>query len=84
MRKRPKETYSSRRKSVRETLIVWGMPEKVVKKVLNPSHKLGDLEKIVRKTEKKKPGDPVKYFLKGLNYYREKHGEKPLYRSLSK
>jgi len=80
---RLKENYNVRRRVVRDTLIEWGIPEKLVKKIINPPHKLGDIEKIIHATEKRKAHDPAKYFLKGLNYYRGKHGKPPLYRSLT-
>ena len=78
-----KETYNTRRKRVRESLIEWGMPKKILKKVINPPHKLGDLEKIIKATEKRKPSSPAEYFLKGVNYYREKNGQLPLYHSIT-
>ena len=82
-RDRAKESYTARRRRVRETLIEWSISKKVVKKIINPPHKLGDVEKIIRATEKRKPKNPAKYFLRGLNYYREKHGRRSLYRSLT-
>ncbi|MCD6130095.1 MAG: NUDIX hydrolase [Deltaproteobacteria bacterium] len=78
-----KETYNTRRKRLQETLIEWGIPKKILKKVINPPHKLGDLEKIIKATEKRKPSNPAEYFLKGVNYYREKNGQLPLYHSIT-
>lgn len=80
---RLKENYNVRRRLVRDTLIEWGIPEKLAQKIINPPHKLGDIEKIIHTTEKRKPRDPAKYFLKGLNYYRGKYGKPPLYPSLT-
>ncbi|MCK4352159.1 hypothetical protein KAW65_02000 [candidate division WOR-3 bacterium] len=80
---RPKENYNVRRKRVRETLIGWGILEKLARKIINPPHKLGDIEKIIHDTEKRKPKEPDKYFLKGLNYYRGTHKKSPIYRSLT-
>jgi hypothetical protein len=79
----PKEGYNFRRRRVRRTLIEWGIPEKLVRKIINPPHKLGDIEKIVQAVKKRQAENLGKYFLKGLNYYREKAGFKPLYRSLT-
>lgn len=79
----PKEKYNLRRKLARDTLIKWGVPKKLIGKIISSSHKLGDLEKIIQATEKRKPKDPGKYFLRGLNHYRQKHGKSPLYRSLT-
>ena len=82
-RNRAKEGYNIRKKRVRDTLIEWGIPGKLIRKIINPLHKLGDLEKIVHATGKRNPQDPAEHFLKGLNYYRQKHAKPSLYRSLT-
>ena len=76
------ENYN--RKKVREILVRWGFSEKLIKKIFSKEHKLKDIAKIVQETKKRKPASPAKYFLLGLNYYREKAGKKPLYGSLTK
>lgn len=76
-----KQSYSKRKRLVWNALIGWNLPEKVVRKVLNPPHKLGDVEQIIQKVEKEEPKDKARYFLKGLNYYRQKYGKTPLYKS---
>lgn len=76
-----KQSYSRRKRLVRNTLIGWNLPQKIIRKVLNPPHKLGDVEQIIQKVKKEEPKDKAKYFLKGLNYYRQKHGKTPLYQS---
>ena len=76
------ENYSKR--EIKKNLIEWGFSEKLIKKIFSKEHKLKDIAKIIQETEKRKPANPAKYFLKGLNYYREKAGKKSLYRSLTK
>ena len=71
------------RKKIKESLIEWGFSDKLIKKILSKEHKVKDIAKIVQETKKRKPDNPAKYFLSGLNYYREKAGKKPLYKSLS-
>jgi len=71
----PKEKYNLRRKLVRDTLVEWAIPEKLIGRIISSPHKLGDLEKIIQATEKRKPEHPGKYFLRGLNHYRQKHGK---------
>jgi len=77
------KSYTARRRAVRNTLIKWGITEKIVSNIINPPHKLGDIEKIIRDTEKRRPGDPARYFLKGLNYYRVRSGRPAIHRSLT-
>lgn len=83
---RPKETHTARKRLARQTLIGWGIPEKLIKKIISSPHKLEDVEKLIQAAEKRRPKEPAEYFLKGFDHYRVKGGRSPLhlYRSLTK
>ena len=75
--KRSKEEYWRRRKRVRRTLLEWGIKRGLVKDI-DREHSVGVLERIIEATEKRNPENPARYFLKGLNRSRVKHGRSPL------
>ncbi|MCK4339441.1 MAG: hypothetical protein KAW87_05590 [Candidatus Cloacimonetes bacterium] len=68
-----KEEYWKRRKKVRSSLIKWGIKKGLVNDI-DREHSVGVLEKIIKVTKNRNPKNPAKYFLKGLNYSRIKHG----------
>ena len=78
---KPKEEYWKRRKEVWSLLIEWGFGNGLVRDI-NREHPVGVLEKIIESTQKRKPENPARYFLNGLNYSRIKHGRLPLSVSL--
>ncbi|OYD17516.1 hypothetical protein CH333_00640 [candidate division WOR-3 bacterium JGI_Cruoil_03_44_89] len=79
--RKPKEEYWKRRDKVRRVLIEWGIRNGLVRDI-NREHSVGVLEKIIEATQKRKPEEPARYFLNGLNYSRIKHGRSPLSVSL--
>ncbi len=76
-----KEEYWKRRKKVRLSLIKWGIKKGLVNDI-DREHSVGVLEKIIKATKERNPKNPAKYFLKGLNYSRIKHGRSSLSVSL--
>ena len=75
--RKPKEEYWRRRRSVRVTLMEWGVNKELVRDI-DREHPVGVLERIIEATNQRNPKDSAKYYLNGLNYSRIKHGRPTL------
>jgi hypothetical protein len=67
-----KESYRARIKKVEADLIRFGISSGLTKK-LTYSYSLGVLERLIKATEKRRPGEPATYFLNGLKKSTMKH-----------
>ena len=68
-----KESYRTRTKRVEADLLEFGVSSGLAKKLVY-FYPLGVLERIIKATDKRQPGEPATYFLNGLKKYRMKHG----------
>jgi len=68
-----KESYWARTKRVEADLLKIGIGYGLAKKLIY-SYRLSVLERIIKATKKRQPGEPAKYFLNGLRKSRIKHG----------
>ena len=72
MKAEKKESYWARTKRVEADLIELGIGSSLAKKLIY-SYRLSVLERLIKATEKRQPGEPATYFLKGLRKSRMKH-----------
>jgi hypothetical protein len=70
-----KESYWTRTKRVEADLLEFGVSSSLTKKLVY-FYPLGVLERLIRNTDKRQPGEPATYFLNGLKKSRMKHGLK--------
>lgn len=75
MNSEKKESYRARTKRVEADLIKLGITSGLAKK-LTYSYSLSVLERIIKATEKRQPGEPATYFLNGLKKSTMKHRPK--------
>ncbi|GAG22009.1 unnamed protein product [marine sediment metagenome] len=68
-----KESYRARTKRVEADLLKIGIGSGLAKKLIY-SYRLSVLERLIKATEKRQPGEPATYFLNGLRKSRIKHG----------
>jgi hypothetical protein len=68
-----KESYRARTKRVEADLLEFGISSGLTKK-LTYFYPLDVLERLIKATEKRQPGEPATYFLNGLKKSRMKHG----------
>lgn len=73
MKVEKKASYRARTKRVEADLIELGISSGLAKK-LTYSYRLSVLERLVKATAKRQPGEPATYFLNGLKKSRMKHG----------
>jgi len=73
MKAEKKENYWIRIKRVKADLLKFGISSGLAKKLIYCYH-LGVLERLIKATEKRQPGEPATYFLNGLKKSRMKHG----------
>jgi len=73
MKVEKKASYRARTKRVEADLIELGIGSGLAKK-LTYSYRLSVLERLVKATDKRQPGEPATYFLNGLKKSRMKHG----------
>jgi hypothetical protein len=66
-----KESYWIRIKKVKADLLELGISSGLAKKLIYSYH-LSVLERLLKATEKRQPGEPATYFLKGLKKSRMK------------
>jgi len=71
MESEKKESYRARTKRVEVDLLEFGISSGLAKK-LTYSYRLGVLERLIKATEKRQPGEPATYFLNGLKRFRMK------------
>jgi DNA-binding protein H-NS len=67
-----KERYRARIKRVEADLLEFGISSGLAKKLIY-FYSLGVLERLIKATEKRQPGEPAAYFLNGLKKSRMKH-----------
>ena len=72
MKAEKKESYRARTKRVEADLLEFGIGPGLAKK-LTYSYRLSVLERLIKATEKRQPGEPATYFLSGLKKSRVKH-----------
>ena len=72
MRAEKKERYRMRTKRVEAKLVEFGIGSSLTKKLIY-SYPIGVLERLIKATEKRKPGQPAPYFLNGVKKSRMKH-----------
>jgi len=72
MKAEKKENYWTRIKRVKVDLLKFGISASLAKK-LTYFYPLGVLERLIKATEKRQPGEPATYFLNGLKKSRMKH-----------
>ena len=72
MKAEKKESYWARTKRVEADLLKIGIGSGLAKKLIY-SYPLSVLERLLKATEKRQPGEPATYFLKGLKKSRMKH-----------
>jgi Glu-tRNA(Gln) amidotransferase subunit E-like FAD-binding protein len=72
MKAEKKESYWARTKRVEADLIEFGISSGLAKK-LAYSYRLSVLERLIKATEKRQPGEPATYFLNGLKKSTMKH-----------
>jgi hypothetical protein len=70
-----KESYWTRTKRVEADLLEFGVSSGLAKKLVY-FYPLGVLERIIKATDKRQPGEPATYSLNGLKKSRMKHGLK--------
>lgn len=68
-----KESYRARTKRVEADLLEFGIGSGLAKKLIY-SYRLSVLERLIKATDKRQPGEPATYFLNGLRKSRMKHG----------
>lgn len=68
-----KESYWARTKRVEADLIELGIGSSLAKKLIY-YYRLSVLERLIKATDKRQPGEPATYFLNGLKKSRMKHG----------
>jgi len=73
MKAEKKENYWIRIKRVEADLFKFGISSGLAKKLIY-CYPLGVLERLIKATEKRQPGEPATYFLNGLKKSRMKHG----------
>jgi len=73
MKAEKKENYWIRIKRVKADLLKFGISSDLAKKLIY-CYPLGVLERLIKATEKRQPGEPATYFLNGLKKSRMKHG----------
>ena len=73
MKAERKESYWARTKRVEADLLEIGIGSGLAKKLIY-SYRLSVLERLIKATEKRQPGESATYFLKGLRKSRIKHG----------
>lgn len=73
MKVEKKESYRARTKRVEADLLEIGIGSGLAKKLIY-SYPLGVLERLIKATGKRKPGEPATYFLKGLKKSTVKRG----------
>lgn len=73
MRTEKKEGRWTRTKRVEADLLEFGVSSGLAKKLVY-FYPLGVLERLIKATEKRQPGEPATYFLNGLKKSRMKHG----------
>jgi|GEM_PF-1528696 len=69
-----KESYYSRRKRVYDTLREFGVSKGLAKRIMY-RYPIKLLEKLIKETENRQPGNPADYFLNGLKRSRVKYGD---------
>jgi hypothetical protein len=72
MKVEKKESYRASIKRVEADLLRFGISSALTKK-LTYSYSLGVLERLIKATEKRQPGEPATYFLNGLKKSTMKH-----------
>jgi len=72
MKAEKKESYWARIKRVEADLIKFGIGSGLAKKLIY-SYRLSVLERLIKATEKRQPGEPATYFLNGLKKSTMKH-----------
>lgn len=72
MRAGKKESCWAKTKRVEADLLKIGIGSGLAKKLIYSCH-LSVLERLLKATEKRQPGEPATYFLKGLKKSRMKH-----------
>ena len=72
MKAEKKESYWARTKRVEADLLEIGIGSGLAKKLIY-SYRLSVLERLIKATEKRQPGEPATYFMKGLKKSRMKH-----------
>jgi len=73
MKAEKKESYWARTKRVEADLLEIGISSGLAKKLIY-SYRLSVLERLIKATEKRQPGEPATYFLKGLKKSTMKRG----------
>ena len=72
MKAEKKERYRIRAKKVEADLLKFGIGSSLARKLVY-SYPISVLERLIKATEKRKPGEPTVYFLNGLKKSRMKH-----------
>jgi len=72
MKAEKKENYWTRTKRVEADLLGFGVSSGLAKKLIY-CYPLGVLERLIKATEKRQPGEPATYFLNGLKKSTMKH-----------
>jgi hypothetical protein len=72
MKAEKKESYLARTKRVEADLLKIGIDSGLAKKLIY-SYRISILGRLLKATEKRQPGEPATYFLKGLKKSRMKH-----------
>jgi hypothetical protein len=73
MKAEKKENYWIRIKRVEADLLKFGISSGLAKKLIY-CYPLGVLERLIKATEKRQPGEPATYFLNGVKKSTMKHG----------
>jgi len=73
MKAEKKENYWIRIKRVKADLLKFGISSGLAKKLIY-CYPLGGLERLIKATGKRQPGEPATYLLNGLKKSRMKHG----------
>ena len=73
-KERNNESYHARRKRVYNTLREFGVSIGLAKRIVY-RYPFKILEKLIKETEKRQPGNPADYFLNGLKRSRIKYGD---------
>jgi len=73
MKVEKKESYRTRTKRVEADLLEIGIGSGLAKKLIY-FYPLGVLERLIKATDKRQPGEPATYFLNGLKKSSMKHG----------
>ncbi len=72
MKAEKKESYRARTKRVEADLLEFGISSGLAKKLIY-YYRLSVLERLIKATDKRQPGEPATYFLNGLKKSTMKH-----------